>query len=72
MTVRPDWDDPGLVNADVVPVSANPLTICKPIDRTNETDVLIRTFIERLAEQSEELQGERKGSTAEREKDTTE
>jgi pimeloyl-ACP methyl ester carboxylesterase len=47
MTVEPGDADPGLSNAEVVPVYADHFTICKPRSREDDIYVLVRAFIKR-------------------------
>jgi hypothetical protein len=45
--VKPDSSDPGLVEVEPVPIDADHVTICKPLDRSKDTYVYVRAFIER-------------------------
>lgn len=47
--VRQDSADPGYIG-DVVPVDANHLEICKPVDRADPVYVKLRDFLERASE----------------------
>lgn len=46
MVVKPDSGDPGLAGSNPVPIDSDHWTICKPIDRTHDTYVFVRKFIE--------------------------
>ena len=46
MIVKPDSGDPGLAGSNPVPIDSDHSTICKPIDRTHDTYVFVRKFIE--------------------------
>jgi tetratricopeptide (TPR) repeat protein/pimeloyl-ACP methyl ester carboxylesterase len=50
MIVKPDSGDAGLAGSNPVPIDSNHWTICKPIDRSHDTYVLVRKFIERRFE----------------------
>ena len=47
MIVKPDSADPGLANADIVPIDADRLTICKPVDKTSQIYIEVRNFLQR-------------------------
>jgi tetratricopeptide (TPR) repeat protein/pimeloyl-ACP methyl ester carboxylesterase len=46
MIVKPDNGDAGLVGSNPVPIDSNHWTIYKPIDRTHDTYVFVRKFVE--------------------------
>jgi tetratricopeptide (TPR) repeat protein len=46
MIVEPDSGDAGLAGSNPVPIDSNHWTICKPNDRTHDTYVFVRKFIE--------------------------
>jgi pimeloyl-ACP methyl ester carboxylesterase len=48
LIVKPDSSDPGLLSRPI-PIDADHITICKPIDRTSEVYVHVRNFIIRPA-----------------------
>jgi tetratricopeptide (TPR) repeat protein/pimeloyl-ACP methyl ester carboxylesterase len=50
MIVKPDNGDAGLAGSNPVPIDSNHWTICKPVDRTYDTYVFVRKFIESRAE----------------------
>ncbi len=52
MIVKPDNGDAGLAGSNPVPIDSNHWTICKPTDRTHDTYVFVRKFIESHLERS--------------------
>jgi tetratricopeptide (TPR) repeat protein/pimeloyl-ACP methyl ester carboxylesterase len=54
MVVKPDSGDAGLAGSSPVPVNSNHWTICKPADKTRDTYVFVRKFIERSKTATEE------------------
>jgi tetratricopeptide (TPR) repeat protein len=48
MLVPADTSDPGLANVHAVPIGANHIGICKPIDKNHEIYLQVRAFIERV------------------------
>jgi tetratricopeptide (TPR) repeat protein/pimeloyl-ACP methyl ester carboxylesterase len=46
MIVKPDSGDAGLAGSNPVPIDSDHWTICKPTDRTQDTYVFVRRFIE--------------------------
>jgi tetratricopeptide (TPR) repeat protein/pimeloyl-ACP methyl ester carboxylesterase len=59
MIVKPDNGDPGLSGSRPVSISSNHWTICKPVDRSADTYVLIRKFIESSFERPKNLTDEK-------------
>jgi tetratricopeptide (TPR) repeat protein len=55
LVVRPDSADPGLANMQLVPVSEDHRTICKPADKTQDIYVFVRDFVIRPVQQPKPL-----------------
>lgn len=55
MIVKPDNADAGLAGSNPVPIDSDHSTICKPCDKTHDTYVLVRQFVERRVERPKPL-----------------